>query len=244
MDFLFQLKARDLPPEARELTTLKSGLLQVFNCILCSNENTGRDEDVLQGMWVVPEDELVPSLWSLAASALVATGRDLSALPDTLANRVRAHTVSPSFGYEPKETEVASWAELGNEVPAPEEVQEALDEEGVRTVEELDEDRVRPEEIIAERHRDGVGVVRFPRHRYGRSYGYIKLGGWIRWFDDYVNYPQCPDCNVKMTAPLLEFYAPDKMVWAAGYEGDATGFITLCPKCQRQGFQWHQAGWG
>ena len=70
MDFLFQLEARSLPPKARELTGLKSGLLQVFNCVDCNGWQSGRDEDVLQGMWVVPEKELVPSLWSLAASAL------------------------------------------------------------------------------------------------------------------------------------------------------------------------------
>ena len=200
MDFLFQLEARSLPPKARELTTLKSGLLQVFNCVCCSF--SGRDEeDVLQGMWVVPENELVPSLWSLAASALVATKTYLSALPDILTNMVKAHT-DPSYHEEypeeypyPEDTEVAGWAESGFEVTRLEEVQLALQEEGLRTGEELDEGRVRPEELIAERHRDGLNEVKFPRQRYGRSYGYIKLGGWIRWFDEYVHYPKCPGGN-------------------------------------------------
>ena len=104
-----------------------------------------------------------------------------------------------------------------------------------------------PKELIAEDHRDGLGEVNFPQEEYSQysgSYGYIKLGGWIHWWQDRggdVNYPTCPDCNVKMTAPLLEFRSSDdKTNWIAGYEGDATAFVTLCPKCQRPGFQWHQ----
>ena len=103
-----------------------------------------------------------------------------------------------------------------------------------------------PEELIAEEHRNGLGEVKFPQESYPRydKYSYIKLGGWIHWWQDRggdVNYPTCPDCNVKMTAPLLEFRSSDdKTNWIAGYEGDATAFVTLCPKCQRPGFQWHQ----
>ena len=193
------------------------GLLQVFNCEDCNNTKS-----VLDGMWVVPEEELFPSLWSLAASKLLATGR-VSALPKLFANLVKEEFV------DDQGTEVAGWDEMGNEVPRPEEVQLAQLKEGLMTEEEgedLAEDRrygggrdMEPEELIAEEHRDGVGEIKFPQECYqGRLCGYIKLGGWIHWWQDRggdVNYPKCPDCKVKMTAPMLDwdsmarrFYAP------------------------------------
>ena len=151
-------------------------------------------------------------------------------------------------------TEVAGWEELGNEVPRPEEVHLAQLKEGLITAEEgeeMAEERrhsfgntyMEPKELIAEEYRDGLGDIRFAQESYeGQRYEHFKLGGWIHWYQDRggdVNYPHCPDCDVKMTAPLLEFRG-QKTDWVAGYEGDATAFVTLCPKCQRPGFQWQE----
>ena len=69
-----QLEARMLPEKAQQLAMFDSGLLQVFFCKCHQGQQ-------FRGLWVVPEDNSVPSLWSLAASAVKKAG---SIPPDCL----------------------------------------------------------------------------------------------------------------------------------------------------------------
>ena len=103
------------------------------------------------------------------------------------------------------------------------------------------------EGLLAEEKRKEVGKLDFPQELgtriVGEQEGYpdMKLGGWIHWFHELggdINYPLCPDCNVKMTAPLLAFIGSEKIPKSyVGFEGDGTTVITLCPRCQRVSFQ-------
>ena len=270
MNFLFQIEARTLPPKARELSRFKSGLLQVFHCCATSSDCVS-----YEGMWIVPEEELVPSLFSDAASHLVAKERDLSALPEQIVDKVKAHTEEHNGGEEG--TEVAGWDELGAEVPQTIELYLAMVEEGLVAKESSivdwdavergpggihphhihypawsewwkmcfgEKEEIEPKDMLAQEHRAGMGNITFPKENYSSDDGYIKLCGWMHWFQDHggdVSYPMCPDCKVKMTAPLMEFRgSEEKTNWCDGYEEDATALITLCPKCQRVVFHWHQ----
>ena len=218
MSFICQLEACSLPPKARELTMLQKGLVQVFICPDCDGDETK------SGMFKVPEDKMVPSLWSLAAQTLVGSGRDLSeCLPPTLEKRVRDHTEA-YLGEALEESEIEGWNELCSEVPLCIEMVHSANEDAVEWI------SLEPREMIKQEHRNGVGKVDIP----WTGPDNIKLGGWINWCLDPV-YPECPDCNTRKTAPLLELGESDKVLcfWDGGM-----AHVTLCPKCQQPGFGW------
>ena len=84
------MEGRSLPQQARELTHLKNGLLQVllhpplqftssqvFLCLECLPF-----ESVFDDVAVVEGEDLVPSLQGLAAMALAEAGEGLHTLPE------------------------------------------------------------------------------------------------------------------------------------------------------------------
>lgn len=259
MTFLLQLEASMLPQKARELSTLKTGLLQVF----------AKCHDSCEHSRIVPEEELVSSPRSMTASELLTKGRELSALPDQIVGKIKAQVVKNEEGKEG--IQVAGWDEIGKEVPLPEELYMAMAEEGLIEKKPMIEfgmshiykmspawikwckmcfggkGSIKPEEMLADEHREEMGKLNFPEEpgsytvgeQEGEGYPDIKLGGWIHWFHELggdINYPLCPDCKVKMTAPLLTFKGSDKIPNSyVGFEGDGTTLITLCPTCQRVG---------
>lgn len=229
MTFMCQLEAGTLPEEAQQLAMFDSGLLQVFYC-KC---DPGQE---FQGLWVVPDDKSVPSLKSLAASAVKKTGNiPTDCLPTHLEKEARDFTEEYE-GEVTEETEVAGWEKICDEVPGSGEWSMSLLEAGLFTDEYYG---LEPEELIAEEHREGVGEVRFPRGFPSSGLDCIKLGGWISWGMD-VEYPECPDCGVRMTSPLLEVRMPAKVLkdWEDGYDHLKSVHVNSCPRCQRPALGW------
>ena len=230
MTFMCQLEARMLPEKARQLAMFDSGLLQVF---FCKCDPFGKE---FQGLWVVPEDNSVPSLWSLAASAVKKAGNiPPDCLPTHLEKEVKDYT-EEYVGEVTEETEVAGWENLCNEVPSHGEWSRSLLEAGLLTYPDFLGTRgLEPEELIAEEHREGIGEVRFP----STGLDDIKLGGWISWGMEF-EYPECPDCGVKMTARVLELRMPAKVLkdLEEGYDHLKGVHVNLCPRCQRPALGW------
>ena len=228
MTFMCQLEAKTLPEKAKELAMFHSGLLQVF---YCKCDPIGQE---FEGLWVVPEDEYesVPSMLSLAASAVKKNGSIPSdCLPAPLEKEARDY-IEEYAGEVAEETEVAGWEILCNEVPQDGEMSMSLLEAGLLTEDDFG---LEPEELIVEEHRESIGEVRFPSSGLDN----IKLGGWISWGMD-IEYPECPDCGVRMTAPVLELRMPAKVLkdWEDGYGHIKSVHVTFCPRCQRPALGW------
>ena len=123
---------------------------------------------------------------------------------------------------------------------------------------------IKPKEMLREEHRKEIGKLSFPQelgsqtgkvgedgkliYPLEETYPDIKLGGWIHWFHEldlklengheWMSYPMCPMCKVKMTAPLVTFTGSDKIPHSyVGFEGVGTTAMTLCPNCQRVGIE-------
>ena len=226
MTFLCQLEVRTLPEEAKQLANLDSGLLQVF---FCKCDPFGK---FFRGLWVVPEDKSVPSLWCLAASAIKKAGNiPPDVLPAHLEKEARDYN-EEYVGEATEETEVAGWQNLCDEVPDQGEWSMSLLQAGLLTD---DDYGLEPEELIAEEHRDGIGEVSFP----SSGPHSIKLGGWISWGMEF-EYPECPDCGVRMTAPLLELRVSAKALMATEEDHSFRKgiHVTLCTRCQRPALGW------
>ena len=237
MTFMCQLEASTLPEEAQKLCKFDSGLLQVFYCKCdCPFEE-------FKGLWVVQDDKSksVPSLLNLAASALKKTGSiPTGCLPAALEKEARDFTEEYE-GEVAEEREVAGWENLTNEVPDSGEWSMALLEAGLITLNQAI--GLEPEELIAEEHRQDIGEVKFPEGFPSSGLDGIKLGGWISWGMD-VDYPECPDCDVRMTTPLLELRMPERVLkdWEEGYDHIKGLHVNLCPRCQRPALAWQWKG--
>lgn len=227
--FLCQVEGRSLPQEARELTHLKNGLLQVFLCLECLPfESVFEDVQVLQG------EDLVPSLQGLAASALAEAGVGLHTLPEKLILEVKGFTeqFSAIEGQELlEEVEVESWEMKGGREGEGEEVPSMTEIHDADVVEDLDDMDEAPAELV---------LLPQYRERQGRKLGWagtgVKIGGWVNWCQS-PEYPTCPDCKVRMTVTLLQMEDHDGIL-AFGWGDAGTAHVTLCPSCDRPGLGW------
>jgi len=221
--FLLQLEVRTLPAEVRTLTGLQEGLLQVFYCVFCSP-----CRDVFDDLSVISAAEMVPSLQSLAAMAIVKAGLDLEGIPRKLREIIEGYT-EEFYGTELEVMEVGDWVTAGREIPSYTEMlenREVLEEAGI-SFDVLEEAWREDSESLGE---------------LGWHIPDIKLGGWIQWVAD-VEYPLCPECNVEMNVPLLQMEDAPKMEYMPGQEVKCgidmkTLHITICPSCSKPGLGW------
>ena len=122
------------------------------------------------------------------------------------------------LGEAVEESEIEGWYVLCNEVPHWIEMGHSANEDAE------DWASLGPREMIKKEHRNEMEEVDSP----GSGADNIKLGRWIFWCQDPV-YPECPECNTRTSAPLLELGGSDKVL---KHWGDGFAHVTLCPKCQ------------
>jgi hypothetical protein len=127
-----------------------------------------------------------------------------------------------------EEVEVAGWEALDGEVPGPTELAEAGPMVGELVRAGLAGDLLDRCDCTGTCAMWERGEPRWPRRG-------VKVGGWVRWSQG-VEYPECPDCGLLMTVPVVQLARGPVL----GLEwGDAgTAHITACPACHRPGLGW------
>ena len=242
LDFLFQLDASSMPQKACELSTFKSGLLQVFHP--CEHVECEHSR-------IIPENEI--------DSHIEEYEEDEDGTEVATWNEIGNEVPLPQELY-------VTMAEEGLIEKKP------MIEFGLSHIYEMSsawvkwhkmcfgdgEGGIKPKEMLVKEFREKTGQVNFPQElgsrrvgedgKLGEAYPDIKLGGWIHWFHEldlqlengceWMTYPMCPVCKVKMTSPLITYTGSDKIPHSyVGFEGDGTTAMTLCPNCQRVGIE-------
>jgi len=224
--FICQIHIKNLPEKLKEYIQRKTGLFQFFFCLRC--RPSGHFEDI----FFISEEELIPSLQSLASRYIFLNNISTDALPEKLKSVVIKYNEvfqRSEWEEEFEERNITEWVELKREVPGYEEltVYEDFSEHAILTKTGISKDDLldmdHEEDIEA-----GNAPIQFPASN-------IKLGGYVRWCQG-VRYPTCPDCRVQMTITFLQMEADDIFPYLWGDCG--TAHVTLCPQCGRPGLGW------
>ena len=218
--FLCQISLETLPAEMQDQINRHSGIFQFFYCTGCTPFPCFDD------MNFISKEEMMPSLKSLVASFVYKKGLDTDDLPKSVQKFIADwnEEIPCNEDYQITENMVERWEPYKHrEIPqAYEIIGRVLGKKfGLSDDYEVD--------IPDEPESDGESeTIVTPQPG-------IKLGGYINWCQG-IEYPTCPDCDIEMTIPFLQFEKNEMCLYAWGDSG--TGHITLCPTCYRPGMGW------
>jgi len=234
--FICQIDIKNLPEKLHQHIQRKNGLFQCFYCLDCLDCDW-----CFEDIFFVPEEELFPSLQSLASRFIFQNNISTDDLPNKLKSYVIKHNevfrrsdtyirMLPAYqqdweGFE--EENIKEWVELKREIPGYYELLEdgeGLEPHVILTKTGISEDNLDDLIDLGREHPELANApIQFP------GCG-IKLGGYVNFL--MVNYPTCPDCDVQMTITFLQMERNiDPFEW-----GDCgTAHVTLCPQCGRPG---------
>ena len=201
---------------------MKSGLFQFFYCHVCMPDETFED------MYIIESPDLVPSLKSLAAEKVASLEEyDPMTLPPILRKFVKEYTESMGDGWEPDETVVDRWIKR-TKLPRYDEI---LDSES-DTAQLIK----REASLTEEQYQSFLGQLSDHNFEDCIITSDTKLGGWFHWGDwseNEVMYLECPNCKVRMDITFLQI-ADTEEYWGHP-QYSRTGFLMLCPQCQKPG---------
>ena len=236
--FVCQINLATLPVEFQDTIKLSSGLLQIFICKDC-------DEDEVK---IIAKTEFVPSLQSLSAEALVnhyeledfdnsieIRGQEVDIrdiLPKPIREFVKKYMDAFYVPFDEEERVVDKWRLGMPELPWPYDGMIAYD--GIHGKNEpVVEEIKRKHNLTANQ----FNLVKSKLRLTGLSepaWG-VKLGGWLAWrHEGFEGYPICPDCGVEMEVSFLQIMK--SRVFNYYWGNNAEVQVTLCPKCQRPDF--------
>lgn len=224
--FLCQINIGHAPSAFKEHISLSSGLLQVFYCFKCKPKTCFKDVFIIKET----EFDFFPSLQSLAAETAVKHGSVLQSqlLPKSLQDYVSNKAAAPAL-FEEKV--VGHWSE-DEEIPESTEFDLSLLSTLAERQNIQDEDWDDfVENLVSYQSNSSVGSDLY-------AFGGPKIGGWINWWVDGVEFPKCPDCGVNMDLTFLSIMDTEPCE-----EIDLGPWlimnITLCPSCSKPGLQMH-----
>eukprot|EP00092_Neocalanus_flemingeri_P018493 GFUD01020013.1.p1 GENE.GFUD01020013.1~~GFUD01020013.1.p1 ORF type:complete len:293 (-),score=74.13 GFUD01020013.1:17-895(-) len=225
--FICQINIEKIPEKIKLHIKRNDGLFQCFFCVECMPFD-GCVDDIC----FVPSCELVPNLQSLVSRSIFHNNLTTKELPEALKSSVLIHNeVFQQWDWEGfEETKIEKWVELKREIPRCEEIMDGgehiiLVQTGVTNDELID---MEDEDVSWGQDGEEDTPFQFP------SSG-IKLGGYIRWCQG-VEYPDCPDCKVKMTITFLQM--EEDRIFPFSWGDAGTAHVTLCPECGRPGLGW------
>jgi len=216
--FICQINISSLPGKVKLMINRYDGLFQCFFCLDCMPF-----DGCFDGIYFVPETELVPNLQSIVSQFLFKNNINTSRLPNGLRSSVLLQNeVFRQWDWEGfEEKRVGTWTKLKQEIPTIHEIIDDGQHKILASVNISEDELIDMEDV----EHDGIG---FPHSG-------IKLGGYVRWCQG-VEYPTCPDCGVMMTVTFLQLENTTLFPFTWGDSG--TAHVTLCPLCGKPGLGW------
>lgn len=236
--FICQINLATIPDKSIRHLLKDFGLYQCFVCtnMLCSRVcNIFNDLEEPDHMRFIPKSEMIPSLKTLASFTVFESKADTDNLPKVLKEFVEKNNEQleeydeNEHEYVGEEKQVKSW-KLSNvkEVPITYEMMNAdyklsnrllslpgITEDLLRSINNYEVDDARP---IAT-PQDGV-----------------KIGGYVRWFEENFHYSRCKDCELVMDIPFVQLAHHEDLQEFDWVGGSAN--IILCPGCGKPNLHW------
>jgi len=253
--FICQIDIKNLPEKLQQHIQRKTGLFQCFFCLDCMP-----CDYCFEDIFFVPEEELFPSLQSLASKFIFKNDISTDALPNKLKLYVQKYnevfqrsdisrrqcrqcavvdncTMRRYHDWEGfEEINIKEWVELKREIPGYEELSGNGNgglEHIILTKTGISEDDLG--DLFNMGHEElllGPEGASAPIQFPDMPASGMKLGGYVRWVQN-AYYPECPDCDVPMTITFLQM---EDNISPYEWLDCGTAHVTLCPQCGRPGF--------